>query len=207
MAPGILPTSITLSQRPKSDLCRMRALIDRYIKRSTRYPTPCWTIDVTCFQGRWASHECRVRCDDRRGVDARAMASALRQHRNTASTFRVPQRVLGGTLGSARGRWCILLRELQKFGSCFSTSFASPVNLIGWQDPMIDLETCSYISAAMDIGFFQPTSLRVTCFDTCSCDLADFLDVLPAIALTPIRRRAARRATLWHTAARTGTGR
>src|SRR5262249_11771177 len=34
--------------------------------------------------------ECRIRCDDRRGVNYRAMASALQQHRNTTSTFRVP---------------------------------------------------------------------------------------------------------------------
>src|SRR5262249_16220376 len=36
--------------------------------------------------------------DDRRGVNARAMAPALQQHRNTTSTFRVPQRVLGTPL-------------------------------------------------------------------------------------------------------------
>lgn len=36
------------------------------------------------------------------------------------------------------------------------------------------LENCSYISAAMDIGLFQPTPLRV-------CDLPHFLHVLLAI--------------------------
>jgi len=44
------------------------------------------------------ANKCRVRCDDRRGVNARAMAPALQQHRNTTSTFRVPQRVLGTPL-------------------------------------------------------------------------------------------------------------
>src|SRR5262249_22789443 len=39
--------------------------------------------------------ECRVRCDDRRGVNARAMAPALQQHWNTTSTFRaLPEAVV-----------------------------------------------------------------------------------------------------------------
>src|SRR5262245_3447427 len=74
--------------------------------------------------------------------------------------------------------------EPSKFGRCFSKCFTSTVNLIGLagRTAMIALETWSYFSAAMDIGFFQLTPLRMTCsLILAPAAFAVFLDVLPAI--------------------------
>src|SRR5215831_3616503 len=70
----------------------------------------CTVSDDTTGSDPHVADECRVRCDDRRGVNARAMAPALQQHRNTTNTFRVPHWALPwlclrrGTLLSARKR-------------------------------------------------------------------------------------------------------
>jgi len=71
---------------------------------------------------------------------------------------------------------------------------------------MIASETCSYFSAAMDIGFFQPTPLRVTrSFILALATFADFLDVLLAILVhsTPLMLRVLRDLATYHTAGRT----